>query len=481
MLFNSLAFLIYFPIVCGVYFLLPHRFRWMWLLAASAFFYATFVPAYLLILVALILVDYVAGILLERYQGAKQRWCLWLTLFANIGLLFVFKYFNFFNENLSALAQALHWNYSVGALSLILPIGLSFHTFQSLSYIIEVYRGNQKAERHLGIYALYVLFFPQLVAGPIERPQNMLHQFHRKHSFDMVRIASGLRLMAWGFFQKVVIADTAAVFVNQVFGAPTSFTGRALILAIILFAFQAYGDFAGYSNIARGSAQVLGFQLMVNFDRPYSAHSIADFWRRWHISLSSWLKDYVYFPLVRAVIRPGVRWICFSLFLTFLLSGLWHGAGWTFIMMGALHGTYLVTSILTKSLRARLISFLGLNRFPNFHGTLQRIFVFVLVCFSWIFFRSNTISDAWYIVTHLHVDLLTAKLPSTPLDPYQWASLFGAIIVLSFWEWFEVRAQQVALFISRSAIRTVALDYAMLSWMIFFGYFAKQPFIYFQF
>ncbi len=481
MLFNSLDFFLFFPIVCCIYFFLPSRLQWAWLLAASIYFYMAFVPVYILILFGLIVVDYFVGLLLERFKGPTRRWFLWFSLSANIGLLFVFKYFNFFNANLASLAQALHWNYSIGLLSLLLPIGLSFHIFQSLSYIIEVYRGNQKAERHIGIYALYVLFFPQLVAGPIERPQNLLHQFHAKHAFDMGRVAAGLRLMSWGFFQKVVIADTAAVYVNQIFVAPTSFTGLALVLAVVLFAFQAYGDFSGYSDIARGSAQVLGFRLMENFNRPYVSHSIAEFWRRWHISLSSWLKDYVYFPLVRAVARPGVRWICVSLFITFLLSGLWHGAGWTYVAMGALHGTYLVTSVLTKSIRERVVSILRLQRVPSLHAALQNLYILILVCVSWIFFRANTISDAWYILTHLHVGLFAVNLPHTSLDPYQWASLVCAICVLSWWEWFEVRVQQLSLFIARTAAHAVTADYLLLSWIMYFGYFTKQPFIYFQF
>ena len=288
MLFNSPLFLVFFISVFGFYFGIPQRFRWLILLIASCFFYMAFIPVYILILVAVIIIDFFAGIEIEKSVGKKKRFFLLLSIFSNIGILFVFKYFNFFHANFDALAHLLHWNYSLPTLSLLLPIGLSFHTFQSLSYIIEVYRGNQKAEKHFGIYALYVMFFPQLVAGPIERPQNLLPQFHNPKEFNASRAVSGLRLMLFGFFKKIVIADNAAILVNFVYARSHESAGWPLILATFFFAWQIYGDFSGYSDVARGAARVFGFELMKNFDRPYFSKSISEFWRRWHISLCTW-------------------------------------------------------------------------------------------------------------------------------------------------------------------------------------------------
>ena len=321
MLFNSFEFALFFPIVTILYFLLPHKHRWWLLLAASAYFYMVFVPSYILILGVTIVVDYFAGILIEREQSPKRKkYFLLASLIANIGFLAFFKYFNFLNTNIDALANLIGWNYSLPNLEIILPIGLSFHTFQAMSYTIEVFRGNQKVERHFGIYALYVMFYPQLVAGPIERPQNMLHQFHEEHSFDYQRVTDGLKLMTWGLFKKVVIADRLAPLVSEYYNNPQGFSGPELALGTVLFAVQIYGDFSGYSDIAIGAAQVMGFKLMTNFKRPYWALSISEFWKRWHISLSTWFRDYLYIPLGGNRV-PFWRWQ-FNLLNVFLVSGL---------------------------------------------------------------------------------------------------------------------------------------------------------------
>lgn len=269
------------------------------------------------------------------------------------------------------------------ALKLLLPIGLSFHTFQSLSYVIEVYRGHQKAERNFGIYALYVMFYPQLVAGPIERPKNLLHQFYEEHYFDYQRVVDGLKLMLWGLFKKVVIADRLSVLVNEVYGNPSGHQGFLLVIATVFFAFQIFCDFSGYSDMAIGSAQVMGFKLMDNFNRPYFSKSIAEFWKRWHISLSSWFRDYIYIPLGGNRV-PQWR-MCCNLFLTFLLSGLWHGANWTFVIWGGLNGFYMVFSILTHDPRKKLVQWTGLDRHPKAHKYLNVMVVFSLVCLGWIF------------------------------------------------------------------------------------------------
>lgn len=391
MLFNSLHFAVFFPIVTALYFLLPHKARVPLLLAASCWFYMAFVPKYILILVAVILIDFAAGLLIENSRGHRRKLMLVISLCANIGLLGFFKYFNFFNENLAALAHFLGWNYSIENLRIILPIGLSFHTFQSMSYTIEVYRGRFQAERSLMHFAVYVLFYPQLVAGPIERPQNLLHQFRERHAFDWPRITQGLQMMLGGLFKKVIIADRAAILVNAVYASPELFSGGQLLLATFFFAIQIYCDFSGYSDIARGTAKVMGFELMLNFDRPYLAVSIASFWRRWHISLSTWFRDYVYFPMGGN--REGRFRTCFNTGVVFLISGLWHGANWTFIIWGAIHGTFMVIYILSEKLRVRLATMLGKTSWVVVPAG-GWLATFSVVCLAWIFFRAATLSDA---------------------------------------------------------------------------------------
>jgi D-alanyl-lipoteichoic acid acyltransferase DltB (MBOAT superfamily) len=401
MLFNSFDFLIFFPVVTLAYFLLPHRFRWMLLLAASCYFYMAFIPVFILILAFTVAVDYVAGIAIENSQGKRRKQYLIASIIANVGVLFVFKYFNFFNQNFAALADFLHWNYSLESLALVLPIGLSFHTFQSLAYTIEVYRGRQKAERHFGIFALYVMFYPQLVAGPIERPQNLLHQFHEKHRADLLRIGSGLQLMVYGFFKKLFIADNLALFVNAVYEHPGEFVAPSFVIAAVLFAFQLYCDFSGYSDIAIGSARVMGIQLTENFRQPYFSRSIGEFWRRWHISLSGWFRDYFFTPLAHARVSTTRSWLYVSVILTFLVTGLWHGAGWTFVIMGALHGCAIVIELATKKWRDGIAKYTLLTRVPRIHALFQIIFTFMLVSVSWVFFRSPDVATAMYMIKEM--------------------------------------------------------------------------------
>jgi D-alanyl-lipoteichoic acid acyltransferase DltB (MBOAT superfamily) len=364
-----------------------------------------FVPVYILILGFTIVIDYFAGILIESSTHKKRKFWLVISLMANIGVLAIFKYYNFFIANIEyafhAMGMAAHLSY----LTIMLPIGLSFHTFQAMSYTIEVYRGNQKAERHFGIYSLYVMFYPQLVAGPIERPQNILHQFYEKKEFNYENVTNGLKLMMWGFFKKVVIADRLAIFVNQVYDSPHSYEGIPLLIATVLFSFQIYCDFSGYSDIAIGSARVMGIDLMKNFNRPYFSKSISEFWKRWHISLSSWFKDYLYIPLGGNKTKKS-RWY-FNLFFTFLISGFWHGASWTFIAWGALHGFYLIFAIISSNYRARFNNTIKITNHPLFFAYLQIIITFCLVSLGWIFFRAVHIKDAFYIITHLFSNMGT--------------------------------------------------------------------------
>src|SRR5689334_12035037 len=379
-----------------MYFVLPQRWRWAWLLAASCYFYMAFIPVYILILFFTIAIDYVAGIMIENAQGQKRKLYLAASIVANVGVLAVFKYFNFLSANANAIAEVFHWPYEFPILGIILPIGLSFHTFQAMSYTIEVYRGNQKAERNFGIYALYVMFYPQLVAGPIERPQNMLHQFYEKHELNYDNVVSGLKMILWGFFQKLVVADRLSIYVDAVYNNPENHSGLTLLLATIFFAFQIYCDFAGYSNIALGSAKIMGFKLMTNFRRPYYAKSISEFWRRWHISLSSWFTDYLYIPLGGNRVSVP-RWY-FNLLFVFLLSGLWHGANWTFILWGAINGLYLIFSLVFKKFNEKLSVFTGLKKNPRISAFVQIVTAFLLTNFAWIFFRANSIGNAFLII-----------------------------------------------------------------------------------
>ena len=485
MLFNSIQFLIFFPLVTGLYFLLPFRWRWGLLLSASCIFYMYFIPVYILILLFTILVDYVAGILIEGAEGNRRKRLLALSIVANVGVLAVFKYFNFANTNLAALAHFIGWNYPIQDLKLILPIGLSFHTFQAMSYTIEVYRGNQKAERHPGIYALYVMFYPQLVAGPIERPQNLLHQFHEPHSFDYGQATTGLKLMLYGLFMKTVVADRLAIAVNSVYGNPLAYSGPVFVLATIMFAFQIFCDFAGYSNIAIGAARVMGFTLMRNFDRPYHARSISEFWRRWHISLSTWFKDYLYIPLGGSRVSVP-RWYL-NLMIVFLISGLWHGAKWTFLIWGGLHGLYLIAGIVTHASRQHLLHAWGIERAPRLHRMLQTGTVFTLVCFGWIFFRADSVSDAWFIVSHLGTGWGEFfKRPSMillnqGLSRNQFLLGLLGVIVIESVHAIQSRTAIAPLLASRSMWLRWSFYMALALVVINLSMVSETPFIYFQF
>jgi len=376
----------------------------VFLLLASYYFYMAWQPAYALLILFTTAVSYGTALLMAREKRQEhRRWYLLGALVVCLGILGIFKYFNFFSTSLQSVSAFLGVSWDSPFLHLLLPIGVSFYTFQTLSYVIDVYRGVQVPERHFGIYALYVSFFPQLVAGPIERPGNLLPQFRERFSFEPGRVTDGLKLMLWGFFKKVVIADNLAVAVDTVYGDPTRFTGLPLIVATVFFAFQIYCDFSGYSDIAIGSAQVMGFKLVDNFNRPYAARSIADFWRRWHISLSSWFRDYVYIPLGGNRVPPLRHGL--NVLIVFLLSGLWHGAAWTFVVWGGLHGVYLVVGNLTHSLRAQTASALGLTRFPHILALWQIACTFLLVSVSWVFFRAASFGDALYILSHFTTDL----------------------------------------------------------------------------
>ena len=482
MIFNSLQFALFFPIVTILYFLLPHKHRWWLLLGASAYFYMAFIPSYILILGVTIVIDYFAGILIEKSSNRKKIY-LMMSLIANIGLLALFKYFNFMNANVLILANLIGWNYPIQNLEIILPIGLSFHTFQAMSYTIEVFRGNQKTERHFGIFALYVLFFPQLVAGPIERPQNMLHQFHERHFFDYQRVADGLKLVTWGLFKKVVIADRLAPTVSFYYNNPQSASGPELAFATVFFAIQIYCDFSGYSDIAIGAAQILGFKFMVNFKRPYFALSISEFWTRWHISLSTWFRDYLYIPLGGN--RVSKLRMQFNLMVVFLISGLWHGASWTYVIWGALHGLYMVTERNIKLIQQK---YFQNKKYINQHvlNTLKRMIVLFLIGYAWIFFRAESIQDAFYIATHIFTGWFDASsyLAIRKEIGFQFLITNGLfILIMEIVHIFQER-DSVLDWLSKQPIALKwTLYVSIITVILIFGKIYSEPtsFIYFQF
>ncbi len=484
MLFNSFHYLIFFVAIGFTYFVIPHKYRWFLLLAGSCYFYMAFVPIYLCILGFTIVVDYFAGIFIEQSAGKKRKAFLLASLAANIGVLAFFKYYNFLNENLTVLLHGFSITNKIPYLSILLPIGLSFHTFQAMSYTIEVYRGHQKAERHFGIYSLYVMFFPQLVAGPIERPGNLLHQFREQHNFDYEKVRSGLLLIAWGLFKKVVIADRLAIAVDTVHGNLSAYNSLSLIITSLFFAFQAYCDFSGYSDIAIGSARILGFKLMKNFDNPYHSSSFYEIWKRWHISLSSWFRDYVYIPLGGNRVSK-IKWYR-NIMIVFLISGLWHGASWNFVIFGAIQGVYVSFGRLTDSTRSAVKQKLHLQKLP----VISVIVTFLLFTLSLIFFRAATFENAIYIITKIWTGLPaailsmikgTAVFQNMGLSTFDFVLSFVLIAALETIQYWHRKIDLTALLKSYPVIVRWSIYYACLACILVLGVFENRQFIYFQF
>jgi D-alanyl-lipoteichoic acid acyltransferase DltB (MBOAT superfamily) len=469
MLFNSIEFFLFFPIVTALYFLLPHQWRWLMLLLASCVFYMFFVPAYIFILLATILVDYVAAIQIEKRSKPHARRWLIGSIISTCLILAVFKYFNFFIDNFNGIANLIGWNYSLNTLSILLPIGLSFHTFQSLSYVVEVYRGNQKAERHFGIYSLYVMFYPQLVAGPIERPQNVLHQFYEKHSLNYLDVSKGMQRIVWGMFKKVVIADNLAQFVTPVYEHAGAVSWMYLTIAVVFFSFQIYCDFSGYSDIAIGTARVMGFRLMENFKLPYRSTGVGMFWSKWHISLSTWFRDYVYIPLGGN--RKGAARTSLNLFIVFAVSGFWHGANWTFVVWGIAHGLWLV---LENRMNVRWE-----GKLKALIGTL---FTFVGVSVLWIFFRASSFEQATAIIKGIVTFQSQPGFLPSVFVPLNGAVIMGKILMLLVFVLIDKRVTEIV-FGARAirANRKIWLFAALLASLALFGQWGKVDFIYFQF
>jgi len=496
MLFNSISFLIFFPIVVIVYFLIPQKARWIWLLVSSYYFYMSWNPEYALLLLTSTAITYLSGILISnanRMEDEKKKIFykkLWLALsvISNLGILFFFKYFNFALDNINYFLARFNMEAISPAFDVILPVGISFYTFQALSYTFDIYRKEITAEKNFGKYALFVSFFPQLVAGPIERSKNLLKQFSVVHTFDPERVRSGLLLMAWGFFQKLVIADRVSILVNQAYNNYANYNGSAMALATVLFAVQIYCDFSGYSDIAIGAARVMGFDLMRNFNRPYLSVSIRDFWRRWHISLSSWFRDYLYISLGgNRCSKPKQQR---NILITFLASGLWHGASWNFAIWGAIHGLYILIGGFLTPAREKVAGFLRIGKHPAALRAVRIAITFFLVNFAWVFFRAADLNASFSIIRSIFSNqdpsfFLSGSLFSLGLDYKDFIVIAASIVIMIIVGTIRQNAGIKNVLEKRAVPVRWLIYFCALFFVIVFGVYGPGydagEFIYFQF
>jgi len=479
MLFNSFDFLIFFIVFYVLFFWSKGTIRQIILFLSSCIFYAWFIPKYLIILFVTIAIDYYAAIKIEDSTTEKERkLSLILGIINTCAVLFIFKYQNFFIGNINWISGSnfSYWN-------IILPIGLSFHTFQSLSYVIDIYRNKIKAERNLLIYSNYVMMFPQLVAGPIERAGHLIPQLkaslYSKLSYSDFSI--GITLFFYGLFKKMVVADNIGPYVNAVYDNYTHHSSMTLLMASMLFAIQIYADFSGYSDMAIGVARVLGFKFNDNFKTPYFSKSVTEFWRRWHISLSSWLRDYLYYPLVLGWGKISKKKMYYSTLITFSLIGLWHGANWTFIAFGFIHGIYLVVEMLTENIRKWIINFTHINKLPLLLHLIQTSIVFILVSLSFIFFRSNTFNQAIFIFKKIISSISIKELNF--LDTNGFTVLSFSIIILFLCEYliFNKYSIEEIYNMHKGKLLCSLITISAILLVLSFGWWGGASFIYFQF
>ncbi len=498
MYFNSIAFFYFFLIVVILYFLTPHHYRWMVLLIASFYFYASVNIQATLLLVISIVSIYLASLQIEKTSNDKIKKIYLLgCISVNLGMLILFKYTDFLFLNVNAISSRLMWSLELSYLEFLLPIGISFYVFMAISYIIDVYTQKIKAERNPGIVALFLSFFPHLVAGPIMRGDELIPQFYKIHTFEAQRVSNGLKLIIWGLFKKVVIADRLALYVDLVYLNPANFDGLTLSVATIFFAFQIYCDFSGYCDIAIGCAQILGYDLTDNFNRPYSSTSILHFWRRWHITLYSWLRDYIYIPLGGSrVSRPRYYG---NILVVFLISGLWHGANWTFVMWGFILGTFVIVTNISTPFREKWIHaaavHIQLNQkatFKKFYSLFCVVLTFCLVDFAWIFFRSNSLKEAFFIISSIVSGIINGIVHPASLQMIaDSVSLsFGLVwfltsmlllLIMGFIHDLQPHIGMRHMLMDTSKYLRGLIIFILILFIVYLGVLAPREFIYFQF
>lgn len=472
MSFNSITYAIFLPIVFLLYWAIPNRYRWILLLAASYYFYMSWNPKYIVLILFTTLVSYVCALLMEKTDSKTTRkTILTIALIVCLGVLFVFKYYDFTVKSISMISPV-----SPRLLNLLLPVGISFYTFQTLSYVIDVYRGDLPAEKHFGIYATYVSFFPQLVAGPIERSTNFLPQIKQEHVFDSANAHAGIRLIVWGLYKKIVIADNLALYVDIVYRDIRSFSGFSLVLAALFFILQVYCDFSAYTDIARGSAKLFGIELMENFKSPFWSTSVKELWGRWHISMSSWFRDYLYIPLGGS--RVSNLRHCFNMVLTFIISGLWHGANWTFVIWGGLQG---VAQIIETAYDVRP------RKTRDIYFYMRCLIVFAFFTWSSVFFRAGSVSDGFYAATHFLSGLSHPRsfwlngVEALHLD-FRFLRIFLlGVVPLTLYDFCSLKTDVFAWIAKRHVVIRHLLMISAIAIILTYGFFGKSTFVYFQF
>ncbi len=494
MLFNSLHFLLFFPIVVGIYFIVPKKVRWIWLLAASYYYYMSWNAKYAALLALSTVITWLSGLLIEKCDGREngetlKKWLIALSFISNLAILFLFKYFHFGLNALNKVLRLLRVSPVTSSFSVLLPVGISFYILQALSYTMDVYRGKVKVEKNLFKYALFVSFFPQLVAGPIERSQDLLPQILVPHEFDFDRVKRGLWLMLWGFFQKLVIADRLALLVNTVYGDPANYRNGGVVnlVTLICFAFQTYADFAGYSNIALGAAKVLGFELTTNFVRPFFSVNITEFWIRWHVSLSRWFVNYLYIPLGGNRVGKFRRYV--NLMIVFLASGLWHGANWTFLVWGGLNGLISITERLLTPLWRKARQVLNFNDRSGLMKCVQSAYVIFMFGFVQVFFRSESLKQAAEFLKGMcrfnPYDLFNGRIFEYGMDRANFVIAALSLLVLFIVAWIQREGSVCSRLEAQPLVLRWALIIAGIAAVVFFGVygpgFDASQFIYFQF
>lgn len=513
MLFTSFEFFVFGAVVFLFYFFIPPRYKWIFLLAASYFFYGWYKPGFLILLITPTFIIYWVAISISSSGSAsRKKWLLMIGISTGLVGLVVYKYLDFLGAAIYDFVGLFGDKPEYKAFNLLLPIGISFYSFKLISYLIDVYNEKLKAERHPGYFALYVSFFPQLMAGPIDRAIDFIPELKKKVTFDYERVMEGFKLITWGFFKKLVIADRLAISVDKVYGNVNDYTGPALITATLFYSIQIYCDFSGYSDIAIGISRVLGFKSMENFNSPYFSKSITKFWNKWHISFSTWLRDYLFLPIAYAVMRriktekllkiKVESWgYVTGMLITMFLGGLWHGAKWSLVLWGIVHGVYLVFSYSTKKFRKKMVAKTGLKKFPVFYRFIKVFITFNLVSFAWIFFRADTIRDAFYIIGNLHrgtlrflgnsLGHLIFSLNLSPLQklcvkigirPFDFFMVILAVFILAIFDYARQKNGDIWTRLkTKPPIFRFVIYYLLIMSILLFAVLDGGQFIYFQF